>query len=67
MAASVRVSMYVNTDSVVERRALRETVFPKLREHCRNTHGLDLMVRLPLDKNVISPDWLIIKCGGGLL
>lgn len=31
-------------DSVVERRALRETVFPKLREHCRHTLGLDVRV-----------------------
>lgn len=31
-------------DSVVERRALREGVFPKLREHCRHTLGLDLRV-----------------------
>lgn len=32
------------TDSVVERRALRETVFPKLREHCRRSLGLDVRV-----------------------
>lgn len=32
------------TDSVVERRALRESVFPKLREHCRHTLGLDVRV-----------------------
>uniref|UniRef100_A0A8C4ZGE1 NWD1/2-like winged helix-turn-helix domain-containing protein n=1 Tax=Gadus morhua TaxID=8049 RepID=A0A8C4ZGE1_GADMO len=41
-----RVKIYLISnpeDSVVERRALRETVFPRLREHCRNTHGLDLM------------------------
>ncbi|KAF3847807.1 hypothetical protein F7725_020835 [Dissostichus mawsoni] len=31
-------------DSVVERRALRESVFPKLREHCRHTLGLDVRV-----------------------
>uniref|UniRef100_A0A4W5QW13 NACHT domain-containing protein n=1 Tax=Hucho hucho TaxID=62062 RepID=A0A4W5QW13_9TELE len=31
--------------SVVERRALREGVFPRLREHCRHTHGLDFKVR----------------------
>lgn len=31
-------------DSVVERRALRETVFPKLGEHCRHTLGLDVRV-----------------------
>ncbi|XP_059931775.1 NACHT and WD repeat domain-containing protein 2-like isoform X2 [Gadus macrocephalus] len=38
-------------DSVVERRALRETVFPRLREHCRNTHGLDLMVIDPCESS----------------
>uniref|UniRef100_A0A8C7U448 NACHT domain-containing protein n=1 Tax=Oncorhynchus mykiss TaxID=8022 RepID=A0A8C7U448_ONCMY len=32
-------------DSVVERRALRENVFPRLREHCRHTYGLDFKVR----------------------
>lgn len=32
------------TDSVVERRALRETVFPELREHYRNTLGVDVRV-----------------------
>ena len=52
-AARVYVCVCVNTDSVVERRALRETVFPRLREHCRNTHGLDLMVRLPIYNNFI--------------
>lgn len=31
-------------DSVLERRALRESVFPKLREHCRHTLGLDVRV-----------------------
>uniref|UniRef100_A0A3B4WL29 NACHT and WD repeat domain-containing protein 2-like n=1 Tax=Seriola lalandi dorsalis TaxID=1841481 RepID=A0A3B4WL29_SERLL len=32
--------------SVVERRALRESVFPKLREHCRNTLGVDVRVSI---------------------
>ncbi|XP_061537367.1 NACHT and WD repeat domain-containing protein 2-like isoform X2 [Phycodurus eques] len=32
------------TDSVVERRALREVVFPKLREHCRHKLGVDFRV-----------------------
>uniref|UniRef100_UPI0037E7F93E NACHT and WD repeat domain-containing protein 2-like n=1 Tax=Semicossyphus pulcher TaxID=241346 RepID=UPI0037E7F93E len=36
-------------DSVVERRALREDVFPKLREHCRQTLGLDLRVIDPFE------------------
>ncbi|XP_077423035.1 NACHT and WD repeat domain-containing protein 2 [Vanacampus margaritifer] len=31
-------------DSVVERRALREVVFPKLREHCRRKLGVDFRV-----------------------
>ncbi|CAL8351226.1 unnamed protein product [Lota lota] len=38
-------------DSVVERRALRESVFPRLRDHCRNTHGLDLMVTDPFESS----------------
>ncbi|XP_041653970.1 NACHT and WD repeat domain-containing protein 2-like [Cheilinus undulatus] len=38
-------------DSVVERRALRENVFPKLREHCRLTLGLDLRVIDPFESS----------------
>ncbi|KAL0973474.1 hypothetical protein UPYG_G00204420 [Umbra pygmaea] len=36
-------------DSFVERRALRELVFPRLREHCRYTHGLDFKVIDPYE------------------
>uniref|UniRef100_A0A674ACP0 NACHT and WD repeat domain-containing protein 2-like n=1 Tax=Salmo trutta TaxID=8032 RepID=A0A674ACP0_SALTR len=36
-------------DSVVERRALRESVFPRLREHCRHTHGLEFKVIDPYE------------------
>ncbi|XP_026231645.1 NACHT and WD repeat domain-containing protein 2 isoform X1 [Anabas testudineus] len=36
-------------DSIVERRALRESVFPKLREHCRCTLGLDVRVVDPFE------------------
>lgn len=32
------------TDSVVERRALRDSVFPRFREHCRHSLGLDVRV-----------------------
>ncbi|CAJ1065607.1 hypothetical protein L3Q82_018869%2C partial [Xyrichtys novacula] len=38
-------------DSVVERRALRENVFPKLGEHCRHTLGLDLRVIDPFESS----------------
>ncbi|KAK1900183.1 NACHT and WD repeat domain containing protein 2 [Dissostichus eleginoides] len=38
-------------DSVVERRALRESVFPKLREHCRHTLGLDVRVLDPFESS----------------
>ncbi|XP_074535636.1 NACHT and WD repeat domain-containing protein 2 [Halichoeres trimaculatus] len=38
-------------DSVLERRALRENVFPKLREHCRHTQGLDLRVIDPFESS----------------
>ncbi|XP_040901534.1 NACHT and WD repeat domain-containing protein 2 isoform X2 [Toxotes jaculatrix] len=38
-------------DSVVERRALREHVFPKLTEHCRNTLGLDVRVIDPFESS----------------
>ncbi|XP_023254492.1 NACHT and WD repeat domain-containing protein 2-like [Seriola lalandi dorsalis] len=38
-------------DSVVERRALRESVFPKLREHCRNTLGVDVRVIDPFESS----------------
>ncbi|XP_037315873.2 NACHT and WD repeat domain-containing protein 2-like [Pungitius pungitius] len=36
-------------DSMVERRALRERVFPQLREHCRKTLGLDVRVIDPFE------------------
>ncbi|XP_046892423.1 NACHT and WD repeat domain-containing protein 2 isoform X1 [Hypomesus transpacificus] len=36
-------------DSVQERRALRECVFPRLREYCRHTHGLDFRVMDPYE------------------
>uniref|UniRef100_A0A665UJI3 Uncharacterized protein n=1 Tax=Echeneis naucrates TaxID=173247 RepID=A0A665UJI3_ECHNA len=39
------------TDSVEERRALRESVFPKLREQCRNTVGLDFTVIDPYESS----------------
>ncbi|XP_044059532.1 NACHT and WD repeat domain-containing protein 2 isoform X2 [Siniperca chuatsi] len=38
-------------DSVVERRALRESVFPRLREHCRHTLGLDVRVIDPFESS----------------
>lgn len=34
----------LRTDSIVERQALRQGVFPRLREHCRHTLGLDVTV-----------------------
>uniref|UniRef100_A0A672Z567 NWD1/2-like winged helix-turn-helix domain-containing protein n=1 Tax=Sphaeramia orbicularis TaxID=375764 RepID=A0A672Z567_9TELE len=37
------------TDSAVERRALRESVFPRFREHCRHTLGLDVQVIDPYE------------------
>ncbi|XP_051580261.1 NACHT and WD repeat domain-containing protein 2 [Myxocyprinus asiaticus] len=36
-------------DSVVERRLLRESVFPKLREYCRRMHGVDFRVIDPYE------------------
>ncbi|KAM7413227.1 hypothetical protein PAMA_020549 [Pampus argenteus] len=38
-------------DSVMERRALRECVFPKLREHCRHTLGVDVRVIDPYESS----------------
>ncbi|XP_047449629.1 NACHT and WD repeat domain-containing protein 2 isoform X2 [Mugil cephalus] len=38
-------------DSVVERRALRESVFPRLREHCRHSLGLDVRVIDPFESS----------------
>ncbi|XP_075956683.1 NACHT and WD repeat domain-containing protein 2 [Anarhichas minor] len=38
-------------DSMVERRALRESVFPQLREHCRKTLGLDVRVIDPFESS----------------
>ncbi|XP_068174254.1 NACHT and WD repeat domain-containing protein 2 isoform X2 [Antennarius striatus] len=36
-------------DSTVERNTLRKSVFPKLREHCRHTRGLDVRVIDPFE------------------
>lgn len=33
-----------NTDTIAERRALREHVYPKLREFCRENYGLEFQV-----------------------
>ncbi|KAM9318052.1 NACHT and WD repeat domain-containing protein 2 isoform 1-T2 [Pholidichthys leucotaenia] len=38
-------------DSVVERRALRERVFPTLTEHCRGSLGLDIRVIDPFESS----------------
>ncbi|XP_022062004.1 NACHT and WD repeat domain-containing protein 2 isoform X2 [Acanthochromis polyacanthus] len=38
-------------DSVVERRALRETVFPRFREHCRHSLGLEVRVIDPFESS----------------
>ncbi|XP_048120854.1 NACHT and WD repeat domain-containing protein 2-like isoform X1 [Alosa alosa] len=43
-------------DSVQERRALRETVFPKLRDHCRRNHGVEFRVIDPYEAPN-SKDW----------
>ncbi|XP_072318013.1 NACHT and WD repeat domain-containing protein 2-like isoform X2 [Eucyclogobius newberryi] len=49
------VQLYLSSnpeDSVVERKALREAVFPRFREHCRHALGLDFRVIDPFE----SPD-----------
>ncbi|XP_054868018.1 NACHT and WD repeat domain-containing protein 2-like isoform X4 [Amphiprion ocellaris] len=38
-------------DSVVERRALRETVFPRFTEHCRHSLGLEVRVIDPFESS----------------
>ncbi|XP_054650206.1 NACHT and WD repeat domain-containing protein 2-like isoform X2 [Dunckerocampus dactyliophorus] len=38
-------------DSVVERRALRQVVFPKLGQHCRHTLGVDVRVIDPYESS----------------
>ncbi|KAK0142594.1 NACHT and WD repeat domain-containing protein 2 [Merluccius polli] len=51
-SSCVKVYLVSNPeDSVVERRALRETVFPRLREHCRTALGLDLTVTDPYESS----------------
>lgn len=39
-----RTCLVFCADSVLERRALRERVFPRFRHHCRHTLGLDVRV-----------------------
>uniref|UniRef100_A0A3P8WMP2 NWD1/2-like winged helix-turn-helix domain-containing protein n=1 Tax=Cynoglossus semilaevis TaxID=244447 RepID=A0A3P8WMP2_CYNSE len=38
-------------DSVVERKLLRERIFPKLRDYCRHTRGLDFRVIDPFESS----------------
>ncbi|KAJ7995331.1 hypothetical protein DPEC_G00243440 [Dallia pectoralis] len=38
-------------DSVLERKNLREIVFPRVREHCRHSHGLDFRVIDPYENS----------------
>ncbi|XP_036440694.1 NACHT and WD repeat domain-containing protein 2 [Colossoma macropomum] len=48
--ACVKVYLCSNPeDSVVERKFLRVNVFPKLRDHCRRTHGVDFKVIDPYE------------------
>ncbi|XP_072551718.1 NACHT and WD repeat domain-containing protein 2 [Salminus brasiliensis] len=55
--ACVKVYLCSNPeDSVVERRFLRENVFPKLRDHCRCTYGVDFRVIDPYE-GVDSANW----------
>ncbi|KAI4902427.1 hypothetical protein NFI96_022042 [Prochilodus magdalenae] len=39
----------ISPDSEAERKFLRENVFPKLRDHCRRTHGVDFRVIDPYE------------------
>ncbi|XP_076846938.1 NACHT and WD repeat domain-containing protein 2 isoform X1 [Brachyhypopomus gauderio] len=48
--ACVKIYLCSNPeDSVVERKVLREDVFPKLREDCRRTYGLDFRIIDPYE------------------
>lgn len=40
----VNSMFFHNTDTIAERRALREHVYPKLREFCRENYGLEFQV-----------------------
>uniref|UniRef100_A0A2K5YKH8 Uncharacterized protein n=1 Tax=Mandrillus leucophaeus TaxID=9568 RepID=A0A2K5YKH8_MANLE len=58
---SVRVFISANPeDTGAERQALRENVYPKLREFCRENYGLEFQVIL-LHSWFYSP-WHIGKC-----
>ncbi|XP_062861213.1 NACHT and WD repeat domain-containing protein 2 [Trichomycterus rosablanca] len=53
--ACVKVYLCSNPDeSVMERKVLRECVVPKLRDHCRRTHGVDFRVIDPYEET--NPD-----------
>ncbi|XP_022521703.2 NACHT and WD repeat domain-containing protein 2 [Astyanax mexicanus] len=55
--AGVKVYLCSNPeDSVVERKYLRENIFPKLRDHCRRTYGVDFRVIDPYER-VDSANW----------
>ncbi|XP_061072449.1 NACHT and WD repeat domain-containing protein 2 [Conger conger] len=56
----VKVFLCTNPeDSLEERRALREDVFPKVRDYCRRTHGLEFRVIDPYEgldlQDVLDP------------
>lgn len=53
----VKFVFLLSVDSIVERRALRESVFPKLREHCRCTLGLDVRV----SKHITFHMWTVLQ------
>jgi len=42
--------MWVFTDTTLERNCLMEKVYPKLKEYCRERHGLDFQVWRPMPK-----------------
>ncbi|XP_053534061.1 NACHT and WD repeat domain-containing protein 2 isoform X2 [Ictalurus punctatus] len=49
--ACVKIYLCSNPDdSVTERKVLREHVFPKIRDHCRRTHGVDFRVIDPYEE-----------------
>uniref|UniRef100_A0A8C5NKT8 NACHT and WD repeat domain containing 2 n=1 Tax=Junco hyemalis TaxID=40217 RepID=A0A8C5NKT8_JUNHY len=54
---SVRVFISANPeDTIAERRALREHVYPKLREFCRENYGLEFQV-IDLYWGVEADEW----------
>lgn len=48
-------ALFLVTDTALERNALMENVYPKIKEYCREKHGLEFQVRWSLSRRSVKP------------